>query len=319
MAIFRPSQLGFSRETPPTCPPRLANVNSAPMLQTKDWVMHLDENALNIYTDGSCYPSPRVGGVGFLFITVDQNGYEVFHEESPPGWKGATNQQMELQACIEALSLVTGKRSQFDLSTFRKVVIHADSMYVVENFYEAMFEWPRNGWKTKSGAPVLNTPQWKELIRLVKRVGLRVEIVWVKGHKNDPHNKLVDKLAKKSARNATSKSLGPQRVRRKKSPRMVELGSVGMEGQVNTIRIVTDRYLPSPHRCYYYTYEVTDRESRYYQCVDKATSDIMLSAGHTYVVRFNDNRKNPRIEEMLVEIDEFPAPSAPKKTGTSGD
>lgn len=29
-----------------------------------------DENALNIYTDGSCLPAPRRGGAGYLFITV---------------------------------------------------------------------------------------------------------------------------------------------------------------------------------------------------------------------------------------------------------
>lgn len=45
-------------------------------------MQQLDENALKIYTDGSCFPSPRVGGVGYLFVTVDDDGNEVIHEES---------------------------------------------------------------------------------------------------------------------------------------------------------------------------------------------------------------------------------------------
>lgn len=70
----------------------------------------LDDKALNIYTDGSSYSSPRVGGVGFMFIAVDDEGEQETHEESPPGWKGASNNQMELQACIEALRIATGGR-----------------------------------------------------------------------------------------------------------------------------------------------------------------------------------------------------------------
>jgi len=36
--------------------------------------------------------------------------------------------------------------------------------------------------------------------------------------------------------------------------------------------------------------------------LDDFSSSIMLSAGHTYDVRLNDNRKNPRIEHLYGEI-----------------
>jgi ribonuclease HI len=55
---------------------------------------HLDEKALNICTDGSSYSSPRVGGVGFMFIAVDDEGEQETHEECPPGWIGASNNQI---------------------------------------------------------------------------------------------------------------------------------------------------------------------------------------------------------------------------------
>lgn len=74
-------------------------------------MVQLDEDALTIYTDGSSYSSPRMGGAGFLFIAINKNGDPEIHEESPPGWRGATNNQMELQACIEGHCHVNGDRS----------------------------------------------------------------------------------------------------------------------------------------------------------------------------------------------------------------
>jgi hypothetical protein len=43
------------------------------------------------------------------------------------------------------------------------------------------------------------------------------------------------------------------------------------------------------------------KKSKYYQNVDFIFSDIMLSAGHTYFVRFNIEPKNPRIVKLFKE------------------
>lgn len=265
----------------------------------------LDDDALNIFTDGSSYTSPRVGGTGYLFVIVGGDGQPLVHEESPAGWKGATNNQMELQACIEALSIATGRRPPFDSSRYEKIVIFTDSQYVADNFARAIFEWSTNRWKTRSGAPVANTPQWKELVKLVHRANrmrLRVQVKWIKGHGTSPYNKRADKLAKQSAKSPGQRTIRPVRVRRKKSPNRVEVGSVRMKGQIATVHIVTDEYLPPPHDCYKYMYEVMDEDNPFFQCVDKITSHVMLGAGHTYAVRFNEDALNPRIEEMLTEI-----------------
>jgi ribonuclease HI len=279
------------------------------MLKWKDvrseiWVLmqQLEENALNIYTDGSCRPSPRRGGVGFLFITVDENGNEQVLEQCPPGWRSATNNQMELQACIDALAFVLDRHSPFNPSHFNKIVIHTDSMYVAGNFNKAKFEWPKTKWRTREGPPVANTEQWKELISLVKKAGVRVEIKWVKAHKDDPHNIKVDELAKKSADDSSKRTLKPQRVRRKRSPLKVERGSVEMTGQVTVIHITADEWLRPPHNCYKFTYEVIDPTSSYHLARDICHSRILLSAGHFYRVRFNDNTRDPWIEEKIEEI-----------------
>lgn len=268
----------------------------------------LAENALNIYTDGSMYSKPRrQGGAGFLFITVDENGEPVEHPESTPGWKGATGNQMELQAVIEALKIATGKRPPVDLGPLDKIVIYTDSQYVADNYRRAIYEWSRNAWKKRSGAPVANTPQWKEFVTLVRRIDrmrMRIEINWVKGHSKDPHNKKVDKLAKASAKASSERMIRPARVRRKLSPNRCVAGCIKLRGQTEAIRIITDEYLKPPHDCYAYMYEVIDDASGDYRLVDKITSDVMLGAGHRYLVRLNDDQRNPRLLEKLEDLDE---------------
>lgn len=264
--------------------------------------MQLDESALNIYTDGSCRPSPWRGGVGFLFITVDENGDEQVLQQCPPGWRTATNNQMELQAVIDALRFVLDRHSPFDLQSFRKIVIHTDSMYVSENFPKAKFEWPKTKWRTRKGAPVANTEQWKDLVHLVKKAAVRVEIKWVKGHKSDAFNIKVDELAKASADDSKGRTLRPKRVRRKKSPLRTKPGSVEMVGQTTVIHVTTDEWLRPPHNCYKYTYEIIDPASPYHLRRDNCHSKVILSAGHFYRVRFNEQSQNPWIEEKLEEI-----------------
>jgi ribonuclease HI len=284
----------------------LASVGSAAFEPNLGGVRELPENALNIYTDGSQLSTPRrQGGAGFIFIGVGDDGEELFHEVCPPGWKGATNNQMELQACIEALKLASGHHSPISLDGLSKVIIYTDSQYVTDNYGTAIHQWSKSGWKKRGGAPVRNTTQWKELLTLahrLDRMGKRLEVQWVKGHKKDAFNKRADRLAKTSARTPSERELRPARVRRKLSPRKCEPGCIQLRGQVEVIRLITDEYLPKPHDCYAYMYEVIAPTSTDFQMVDKATSDLMLGAGHAYEVRFNNDAQNPRIEECFQEL-----------------
>lgn len=148
---------------------------------------------------------------------MDDDGHEQIDTECPPGWKSATNNQMELQAAIEALAFALGRYTPFDLSRFTKIVVHSDSMYLVDNIHNAKHVWPKTKWRTPDGVPVANTPQWKELIALIKKAPFKVDFKWVQAHKDDPHNIKADELAKASAQTST-RALKPQRVRRKRSP-----------------------------------------------------------------------------------------------------
>lgn len=262
----------------------------------------LDERDLNIYTDGSSFQGPRRGGVGIRFVTVDENGNERIEDYPLPGFPGASNQQMELAAPIEALKLIV-LRQVLDIDRFRHVVIWTDSMYLVNGYDSALFTWQSNGWMTREGNPVAHAKLWKELLKLAFRTGKRVEFKWVKGHKKSSHNKAVDKLAKGSARDQRNRPLSIVKVRRKHTSKAVEVGSVQMEGQRATIRIITDEYL-APQKMNKYKYEVISRASPYRGHVDLiySSADIYLSAGHTYYIRFNDDTKQPRVVKVFREV-----------------
>ncbi len=261
----------------------------------------INEDALNIFTDGSSYSHPRRGGLGARFVWVNKFGKEEKWDYSPIGYIGATNNQMELKACIDVLKVVLGANTPVNISSINKIIIYTDSLYIVENWNRALFGWSKNHWLTKEGKPVQNASLWRDLLKLRLKVRKRVDIKWVKGHKDSEHNKVADKLAKASAQHGGRQRVSVVNVRRKLSKRPTNIGSVQMEGQKITIRIIEDEFLKI-QKCYRYRYEVMSERCKYYQRVDFIFSNIMLSAGHTYDVQFNKNQKSPQIVKVFKEI-----------------
>ena len=260
--------------------------------------MGLEQNALNIFSDGSSLGSPRVGGIGVRFVVIDSSGVEKVRDFEFAGYRSVTNNEMELYACIVALK----EAMKLDLPpNVTKVVIQSDSRYVVDNYQKAMFEWPKTRWLTREGRPVLNANLWKKLVRCFQKIHMFVEIKWVKGHSRSEHNKAADRLARASARKPLNKPLTFTSLRRKKTDKSVEVGSVEMNGQRITIRIITSERL-NPQRIWKYKYEVISKHSRYRGNVDIIFSEYFLSTGHIYYVRVNCNTRNPRIEKVFREI-----------------
>jgi ribonuclease HI len=267
-------------------------------------VEYPEENALNIYTDGSMLHGPRRGGAGLLFVAVDGEGNEEHYQEVLPGYAGATQNQMELEAPIQGLKMVTGRSPPFDPSRYGKIVIKTDATYVAENFGAAVSVWSQNGWKTKQGKPVDNAKQWKELVRLVVLCGKRgkpVKLVHVPGKKS-PRTKAVDKLAKRSAKQAWKRQLNPAEVRKKRTDRPIEIGVVAMEGQLMTIHIFKSEYQPL-HRLTKYWYSVMSKTSPYYGRASVIYSELHHLRRRIYRVRVNDDTRNPRIVKEFGEVE----------------
>lgn len=265
----------------------------------------IDENALNIYTDGSSYSGPRTGGFGIRIITVDEAGDEVTEDFPYAGYKNATNNMMELYACIVALKEASNHPK---LPSLDRIHICSDSRYVVDNYKTAMFQWQKQKWLTRSGTPVLNADLWKQLVRQIKNASRRVDITWVKAHSKDPHNKAVDKLAKQSAKTAVNKPMTNVDVRRKITDKSVNVGSVEMGGQRLAIRIITSEYL-HVQKVTKYKYEVLSKRSKYAGNVDFIYSEPGMRlrhdmrVGHHYEVSVNRDTTNPRIVNVLKELE----------------
>jgi len=258
-----------------------------------------DDNALIIYTDGSCKPKPRRGGYAYVLLGESEKGEERLHKYSAPGSLGATNNEMELMAAIEALRLATSRHCPVPSNAYSKIVIYSDSLIVVDGISWAESLWPRNGWLTQENEPVLNPDLWKELVRL-KRRAARVDFRHVKAHKTNPYNNLADRLAKDAADLVLAQGpvRSPKMVARKRSPRQTEPRVVPMRGQTEIIRIVLVRAIRGqPHHAY--KYEVVREESPDFQSVDDAfalNDRVAMRRAHIYEVRFAEGDRGRWIE-----------------------
>lgn len=139
-------------------------------------------NKVVIYTDGACKGNPGPGGWGAV-LQAGSAEKELFGGEL-----NTTNNRMELQAVIEALSAL--KRPC-------DVTLYLDSQYVRKGITEWITGWKAKGWRTASKEPVKNAEQWQKLDALVSGAGHRIDWRWVKGHAGDPGNERADALANK--------------------------------------------------------------------------------------------------------------------------
>lgn len=259
------------------------------------------EGAINVFTDGSSYSGPRKGGMGVLFVVINEQGHEESYELVLLGHRGANSQQMELQACVEAFDYLLSKYCHLNLRQYRKVVVYSDSTYLTEHFNKAKFEWPRSRWLTRDGTPVANPEIWKNLVKKSQKLGRPVEFHWVEGHKSSIGNRAADKMAKRSAKGALRPPLSTVSVRRKMSSKTTQRGSVILTGQKMTIRVIEVQRL-NVQKIWKYRYEVVSKSNPSYNNVDIAYSSLGLRDGHIYFVLMNDDTRNPRILKCYREV-----------------
>lgn len=145
---------------------------------------------LHIYTDGSILR--RIGGWAFC-VSLEENGRKI--ERAYYGSReGVTGNQMELLAVIMALHFVKGVAD-----TTKLVRIYSDSQYVVDTLYYGRINyWRANGWLTAAQTPVKNQDYWNELdavANFLKMKGVKIEYIWVRGHRGTYLNEYADRLA----------------------------------------------------------------------------------------------------------------------------
>ena len=135
--------------------------------------------SIKVYTDGACKGNPGPGGWGvYIQSNVDE-------KELYGGSPETTNNQMEMQAALEALKHLKDEDEVIELYT--------DSNYLRQGITEWIHKWKTNNWKTAAKKPVANRDLWIEISDLNEK--MTVEWNWVKGHAGDPGNERADELA----------------------------------------------------------------------------------------------------------------------------
>lgn len=133
---------------------------------------------VDIYTDGACRGNPGPGGWAAV-LSAGGREKEIFGAQPL-----TTNNRMELQAVIEALSAL--KRPL-------QVRLYTDSQYVRRGILEWLPQWKARGWKTADRKPVKNQDLW--LLLEEASAPHQIEWHWVPGHAGVPGNERVDRLA----------------------------------------------------------------------------------------------------------------------------
>lgn len=261
----------------------------------------IDEYALNIFTDGSSCPNKqRAAGVGVRLVWVNKSGDEEIEDYAPQGWQKATVDEMEIEACTVALQ--EANRIFNDIKQFNRILIFSDSRYVVDNYLKAMYIWPNKKWFGANKMPVSNIDLWKRLRKKVKKYPIKVDIEWVKAHKNNKHNRAADKLAKQSASMPFNRPLSISETTRKWSDRKTKRGCVPILGQETKIRIVSREYVTRA-KTNKYRYEVIEPNDKSFKDLDFVYCDDSLSRNKCYKVRFNTDKDKPFILEVIEELD----------------
>jgi ribonuclease HI len=128
------------------------------------------------YTDGSAVPNPGDGGFA---VIKDMQVCKLGGEAE------TTNIRMEGFAIIAALKDASGEACK----------IYTDSEFWINVITKWSIGWEAKGWK-KSGGEIKNLDIVKEVCPLYRQS--QAELIWVRGHNNDPGNEMADEWANKA-------------------------------------------------------------------------------------------------------------------------
>lgn len=264
---------------------------------------YLRSDSINVYTDGSQKERPRRGGFGIVYVT--DSGGDDFDVDNfaRPGYEGASNQQMELWAVVQALRELGAKGwKPLDVEKFKRITFYLDSQYVIDGA-NAAERLRAQGWKNRDGKPISNSRLWEAYLEAKKKIKIPIYFEKVRGHSGNKYNDMADAQADLSRENRIGQYLpGAAIARRKFSSKQVKQGSIRPAGQIVLIHVITE--YPEMGDANRFKIEVVDPESDDFEKVDFYYADqaLKLRAHHAYMVQLNEDKKNPRIVAVIDEI-----------------
>lgn len=147
-----------------------------------------------IYCDGSARNNGMTNAVGAWAYVVLNDKEEIIAQRCE-AVKGATNQQMELVAAIEALEYLAYNHIAVP---FDSVEVYTDSAYLNNCCKQKWYQkWQMNGWKNSKKEPVANRELWEKLVRWFDSP--EVEFKKTAGHAGVRWNEYVDTMAQSAS------------------------------------------------------------------------------------------------------------------------
>ncbi|XP_037945509.1 ribonuclease H1 isoform X2 [Teleopsis dalmanni] len=142
-----------------------------------------------VYTDGSCFGNgtdKACAGFGVYF------GEDHPLNTAKPVIGRVTNNVGEIQAAIYAIKVA------HDIA-IPKLCISTDSQFLINAITLWVRGWKRNNWQLKSGGPVKNVTDFRELDELIQKGLTTVKWNYVNAHKGIKGNEMADKLAREGS------------------------------------------------------------------------------------------------------------------------
>ena len=144
------------------------------------------EDVIYVYTDGGARGNGDDNCLSAWAYTLQ---YGEHHKESYKAYVGKTNNQMEMQAIIEALKAIKNK----DIP----IRLHSDSNYCIQGITSWIHGWKKKNWINSQKKPVENKELWIEMDKLVSECK-DIKFIKVKGHADVEGNIRVDLLVNKA-------------------------------------------------------------------------------------------------------------------------
>src|SRR5262245_15359791 len=136
-----------------------------------------------IFTYGAAKGNPGPGGWGAIVVTPDEKETEL-----GGGSQHTTNNRMEVSAALAGLETIATAPGP--------VRLYTDSTYLIQGITQWVWGWRKKGWRTATGAEVLNRDLWERLFALTSARGPKdIEWCWVRGHVGTAGNERCDEFA----------------------------------------------------------------------------------------------------------------------------
>ncbi|HEY6468102.1 MAG TPA: RNase H family protein [Candidatus Acidoferrales bacterium] len=262
-----------------------------------------DLRALKIYVDGAC-PRNRGGPGGFsAWVEYPFDWDKPGEPLESRGYFNTTNNRMELRACLFAHEWVLERGASIGV---QHVQIATDSKYVKESS-DRVPGWVQSGGLNSFGRAMENMDLWRDVLRLRRKIAGRPRIEIVKiGRCSTPIAKNVDRDAKLAVRSPTYVDDGfkPGKIGKARNNDGRAAQPYPAAGDEVIIRVYRTRAVKRGAQVIYFqTYCEQRRDflEKYWAQADEATGNS-LHRGNAFLVRMNDDAKNPRVAKIVKEL-----------------